>query len=223
MGNIDLSNINIANIQTISGMTMSDILNRMKSLGIGISGDNYTIRDYSDIITGNIVSGAEVTMGGYSWIVTSIQPSERVFYMISKDVISKCKFMNSGSGAYPSSNLAKTAKEFAATLPSNVQDVLIVRSSGGISQKCHAPTFDQITTWFVEDSSRIAMYESAACDYWLCDSGYEQGGIGADSTAYALIVTTGGDCAKNTGFFSGAIQESVTSTQGFRAVVALMM
>ena len=225
MGNIDLSNINIANIQTISGMTMSEILNRMKSLGIGISGDNYTIRDYSDIITGNIVSGAEVTMGGYSWIVTSIQPSERVFYMISKDVISKCKFRDS-AGTYPGSTLATTAKEFAAMLPSNVQDALIVRSSGGISQKCHAPTFDQITTWFAEDSSRIAMYESTACKYWLCDSGYVPGVDGSvqSDTSYALIVDTSGACSKRTnGWIDDSIQESVTTTQGFRAVVALMM
>ena len=226
MGNIDLSNINIANIQTISGMTMSEILNRMKSLGIGISGDNYTIRDYSDIITGNIVTGAEVTMGGYSWIVTSIQPSERVFYLISKDVISKCKFRDSG-GTYPSSTLATTAKEFAATLPSNVQDALIVRSSGGISQKCHAPTFDQITTWFTEASSRIAMYESAACKYWLCDNGYNTSSGDVDlsiSTSHALIVNTSGECSKRTNWMvNDAIQESVTSTQGFRAVVALMM
>ena len=219
MGNIDLSNINIANIQTISGMTMSEILNRMKALGIGISGDNYTIRDYSDIITGNIVSGAEVTMGGYSWIVTSIQPSERVFYMISKDVISKCKFRDS-AGTYPGSTLATTAKEFAATLPSNVQDALIVRSSGGLSQKCHAPTFDQITTWFTEASSRIAMYESAACNYWLCDNGQTVLGI---NTEIALIVNTEGDCAKEGSMIQSAIAESVTTTQGFRAVVALMM
>lgn len=226
MGSIDLSNINIANIQTISGMTMSEILNRMKSLGIGISGDNYTIRDYSDIITGNIVTGAEVTMGGYSWIVTSIQPSERVFYMISKDVISKCEFRNSG-GTYPSSTLATTAKDFAATLPSNVQDALIVRSSGGLSQKCHAPTFEQITTWFTEASSRIAMYESASCKYWLCDNGYDTQGTDMDfgiNTSYALIVDTNGTCSKRTNWISNdAIQESVTSTQGFRAVVALMM
>lgn len=219
MGNIDLSNININNIQTISGMTMSEILNRMKSLGIGISGDNYTIRDYSDIITGNIVSGAEVTMGGYSWIVTSIQPSERVFYMISKDIISKCKFRDS-AGTYPGSTLATTAKDFATTLPSNVQDALIVRSSGGISQKCHAPTFDQITTWFTEDSSRIAMYESAPCKYWLCDNGV--GMASTIDTACALIVNTDGNCTKG-GMFTAATQESVTSTQGFRAVVALMM
>lgn len=226
MGNIDLSNINIANIQTISGMTMSEILNRMKSLGIGISGDNYTIRDYSDIITGDIVTGAEVTMGGYSWIVTSIQPSERVFYMISKDVISKCKFRNSG-GTYPSSTLATTAKDFVATLPSNVQDALIVRSSGGISQKCHAPTFDQITTWFTEAASRIAMYESASCKYWLVDNGYDIGDADMDfgiNTSYALIVDTSGKCSKRTNWLSNnAIQDSVTSTQGFRAVVALMM
>ena len=222
MGNIDLSNINIANIQTISGMTVNEILAQMKALGIGISGDNYTIRDYSDIITGNIVTGAEVTMGGYSWIVTSIQPSERVFYMISKDVISKCKFRDSG-GTYPSSTLATTAKEFAATLPSNVQDALIVRSSGGISQKCHAPTFDQITTWFTEDSSRIAMYESAPCVYWLCDNGFSPDPESPD-TSYALVVSTEGECSKDKGDWKPtAIQDYVKSTNGFRAVVALMM
>ena len=221
MGNIDLSNISINNIQTISGMTMSEILQQMKSLGIGISGDNYTIRDYSDIITGNIVTGGTVSMGGYDWIVTSIQPSERVFYMISKDVISKCKFSNSDV-TYPSSILATTAKEFAATLPSNVQDALIVRSSSGISQKCHAPTFDQITTWFTEESSRIAMYESTACNYWLSDNGYF---VDYESKYYALIVDIGGNCSKNTMGIAGnyAIGATIGSTQGFRAVVALMM
>lgn len=221
MGNIDLNNINIANIQTISGMTVNEILAQMKALGIGISGDNYTIRDYSNIITGDIVTGAEVTMGGYSWIVTSIQPSERVFYMISKDVISKCKFSNSDV-TYPGSILATTAKDFAATLPSNVQDALIVRSSSGISQKCHAPTFDQITTWFTEESSRIAMYESTACNYWLSDNGYF---VDYESKYYALIVDTGGNCSKNTMGIAGnnAIGATIGSTQGFRAVVALMM
>ena len=219
MGNIDLSNINIANIQTISGMTVNEILAQMKALGIGISGDNYIIRDYSDIITGDIATGAEVTMGGYSWIVTSIQPSERVFYMISKDVISKCKHSNS-TGMYPGSTLATTAKDFAATLPSNVQDALIVRSSSGISQKCHAPTFDQITTWFTEESSRVAMYESAACKYWLSDNGYFY-----DNNIYGLIVDTDGSCRKNTMGIAGnnAIGATIGSMQGFRAVVALMM
>ena len=224
MGNIDLSNISINNIQTISGMTMSEILNLMKSLGIGISGDNYTIRDYSDIITGTIVAGGEVTMGGYQWIVTTIQPAERVFYMISKDVISKCKFSASAS-AYSTSTLASTAKEFAATLPANVQDALIVRSSGGISQKCHAPTYNQITTWFTEASSRIAYYDSAATTYWLCDNGYDTGTMGNPlSKSYALCVNANGECSNiSTGIFSNLVQNSVTSTQGFRAVVALMM
>lgn len=226
MGNIDLSNISINNIQTISGMTMSEILNLMKSLGIGISGDNYTIRDYSDIITGTIVAGGEVTMGGYQWIVTTIQPAERVFYMISKDVISKCKFSASAS-AYSTSTLASTAKEFASTLPANVQDALIVRSSGGISQKCHAPTYNQITTWFTEASSRIAYYESAATAYWLCDNGYDRApGSIVDyiSRSYALYVDANGGCGNTLGGSAlTLVQSSVTSTQGFRAVVALMM
>lgn len=224
MGNIDLSNINIANIQTISGMTMSEILNRMKSLGIGISGDNYTIRDYSDIITGTIATGGEVTMGGYQWIVTTIQPTERVFYMISKDVISKCKFSASAS-TYSTSTLALTAKSFSESLPSNVQDALITRLSGGIAQKCHAPTYNQITMWFTEASSRIAYYESAATTYWLCDNGYDTGTMGNPlSKSYALCVNTNGECSNLAGaIFASPIQNSVTSTQGFRAVVALMM
>lgn len=224
MGNIDLSNISIANIQTISGMTMPEILQQMKSLGIGISGDNYTIQDYSDIITGTIAVGGEVTMGGYPWIVTSIQPTDRIFYMISKNVISTCKYANSAS-AYAKSTLATVAKSFADSLPSNVQDALLTRSTAGVSQKCHAPTYSQVTSWFTDDSTRIAYYNSNAQEYWLCDNGYDADVFGDPlSTSYALTVNAAGECSNSKGSIFGAfVQATVGSTKGFRAVVALMM
>ena len=114
MGNIDLSNINIANIQTISGMTMSEILQQMKSLGIGISGDNYSIRDYSDIITGEIIAGGSVTMGGYEWLVARISPSDRLFYMISTNIISMTKYGSNSTYAASTLSLAQISSWFSS-------------------------------------------------------------------------------------------------------------
>ena len=220
--------INVDNVQTISGMTMSEILEQMKNNGgggnVNISGGGtYVIRDYSDIITGTIVTGAEVTMSGMPWIVASIEPSRGIFYLISKHILGSCKFAESATN-YTKSTLAKTLNTMLDTIDENVQEKLIPMLIGGLTQKIHAPTYGQITRWFTEDSSRIAMYESASCKYWLCDNGYDPEGIGTStSTSYALIVNTTGDCAKKGGMFSPAIQELVNTTQGFRAVVALMM
>ena len=226
MGNIDLSNINIANIQKISNMTVSEILAQMKALGIGISGDNYTIRDYSDIITGDIVVGNNVSMGGYDWTVVSIQPANRIFYLISKNIIEKCQYSSNSSSTYAKSNLASVAKTFGESLPSNVRDNLLVQTAGGVSQKCHAPTHDQITTWFPGESARIASYNDDATSYWLTDNGYTTNAMDFQvTTEYALIVNESGQCGtiSTVGLTLNIAQERVNTTQGFRAVVALMM
>lgn len=221
MGNIDLSNISIANIQTISGMTMPEILQQMKSLGIGISGENYTIRDYTGIITGNIVTGGTVSMGGYDWIVTAIMPSERIFYMACTVCTSKVKY--GSTHVYSTSTLAQTAKDFAASLPSNVQDVLLSIASGGVTQKCHAPTYAQITTWFSSNSDLQLKYEGAATSWWLIDQGLDSGfgtSIPKDNTA--MYVNTSGTIQTG-GWMSNTEPASVSTTYGFRPVVALMM
>ena len=223
--------INIDNVQTISGMTMSEILEQVKNNSggggnVNISGGGtYVIRDYSDIITGTIVTGAEVTMSGMPWIVASIEPSKGIFYLISKYILGSCKFAESAT-TYTKSTLAKTLNTLLDTMDEGVKEKLLPMLVGGLTQKIHAPTYAQITAWFAEDSSRIAMYESTACKYWLCDSGYVPGVAGSvqSDTSYALIVDTSGACSKRTnGWIDDSIQESVTTTQGFRAVVALMM
>ena len=226
MGNIDLSNINIANIQKISNMTISEILAQMKALGIGISGDNYTIRDYSDIITGDIVVGNNVSMGGYDWTVASIQPANRVFYLISKNIIEKCQYSPYSYSTYAKSNLASVAKTFGESLPSNVKDNLLVQTAGGVSQKCHAPTHEQITTWFPGESARIASYNDDATSYWLTDNGYTTNAMDFQvTTDYALIVNESGQSGiiSTVGLTLNVAQERVDQTLGFRAVVALMM
>ena len=226
MGNIDLSNISINNIQTISGMTVNEILAQMKALGIGISGDNYTIRDYSDIITGDIVVGNNVSMGGYDWTVASIQPASRVFYLISKNIIEKCQYSPNSFSTYAKSNLASVAKTFGESLPSNVKDNLLVQTAGGVSQKCHAPTHDQITTWFPGESARVASYNDDATSYWLTDNGYKTNAMDFQvATDFALIVNESGQAGiiSTVGLTLNVAQEAVTTTQGFRAVVALMM
>lgn len=221
MGNIDLSNINIANIQTISGMTMSEILQQMKALGIGISGDNYTIRDYTGIITGNIVTGGTVSMGGYDWIVTAIMPSERIFYMACTKCTSKVKY--GSTHVYSTSTLAQTAKDFAASLPSNVQDVLLSIASGGVTQKCHAPTYAQITTWFSSNSDLQLKYEGTATSWWLIDQGLDVGfGTSVPKDNTAMYVDTSGTIHRG-GWMSSNEPASVSSTHGFRPIVALMM
>lgn len=226
MGNIDLSNISIANIQKISNMTISEILSQMKALGIGISGDNYTIRDYSDIITGDIVVGNTVSMGGNDWTVASIQPANRVFYLITKDIIEKCQYSPNSSSTYAKSNLVNVAKSFGESLPSNVQDNLLVQTVGGVSQKCHAPTYEQISTWFSGESARIASYNNEASSYWLTDNGYTTNMMDFQvTTEYAYNVNSSGQCGiiSTVGLTANIVQERVNQTLGFRAVVALMM
>lgn len=220
MGNIDLSNINIANIQTISGMTMSEILQQMKSLGIGISGENYSIRDYSDIITGEIVAGSSVTMGGYEWLVAQISPSDRLFYMISTDIISNTKY--GSNSTYASSTLASAAKTFAESLPSNVQDVLIARPLGGITQKCHAPSLAQISAWFSSNAELQAKYEGASSEWWLIDPGLDSNLASSQLTTHAMYIDKNGAIHRG-GWMSSETPATVGSSYGFRAVVALMM
>lgn len=220
MGNIDLSNINIANIQTISGMTMSEILQQMKALGIGISGENYSIRDYSDIISGKIITGGSVTMGGYEWLVAQISPIDRLFYMISTDIISKTKY--GSNSTYASSTLASTAKTFAESLPSNVQDVLIARPLGGITQKCHAPSLAQINAWFSSNAELQAKYEGASSEWWLIDPGLDNNMTSSQLPDAAMYVDKTG-AVHSGGWMNTNYPAAVSTVYGFRAVVALMM
>ena len=232
--------INIDNVQTISGMTMSEILEQVKTNGggggnVNISGGGtYVIRDYSDIITGTIVTGAEVTMSGMPWIVASIEPSKGIFYLISKYILGSCKFAESATN-YTKSTLAKTLNTMLDTMDENVQEKLLPMLIGGLTQKIHAPTYGQITRWFTSSAERIAkatdVEHSAA--YWLADTG-----ITTTSGSNQFLCKN--DSAMNVSEYGQAgvlneynseifetslkvIQTGVTTSLGYRAVVALQM
>ena len=230
--------INVDNVQTISGMTMSEILEQMKNNGgggnVNISGGTWVIRDYSDIITGTIVTGAEVTMSGIPWIVASIEPSKGIFYLISKFILGECKFAESATN-YTKSTLAKTLNTLLSTMDENVQEKLLPMLVGGLTQKIHAPTYGQITRWFDSSAERIAKAVDVehSAKYWLADTGITvSSGEGQflcknDS---AMNVSEYGQAGVlneyNTDIFETSlkvIQTGVTTAMGYRAVVALQM
>lgn len=230
--------INIDNVQTISGMTMSEILEQVKNNGggnVNISGGGtYVIRDYSDIITGTIVTGAEVTMSGIPWIVASIEPSKGIFYLISKFILGECKFAESATN-YTKSTLAKTLNTLVTTLDENVQEKLLPMYVGGLVQKIHAPTYAQITTWFAGSAERIAKANDVdhSAKYWLADTGIT---ISDGESQFlckndsAMNVSEYGQAGVlneyNVNVFESSlkvIQTGVVTAMGYRAVVALQM
>ena len=227
--------INIDNVQTISGMTMSEILEQVKNNGgggnVNISGGGtYVIRDYSDIITGTIVTGAEVTMSGMPWIVASIEPSKGIFYLISKFILGECKFAESATN-YTKSTLAKTLNALLDTMNEDVQEKLIPMLVGGLTQKIHAPTYAQITGWFAGNVERIAKTTDAdqSASYWLADTGID---ISSDNQFFcqndlAMNVSEYGQAGiiNESSIFTmlKVIQTGVTTSMGYRAVVALPM
>ena len=231
--------INIDNVQTISGMTMSGILEQMKNNGgggnVNISGGGtYVIRDYSDIITGTIVTGAEVTMSGMPWIVASIEPSKGIFYLISKYILGECKFAESATN-YTKSTLAKTLNTMLSTMDENVQEKLLPMLVGGLTQKIHAPTYGQITRWFDSSAERIAKQVDVehSAKYWLADTGIT---VSSGESQFlckndsAMNVSEYGQAGVlneyNTDIFKTSlkvIQTGVTTAMGYRAVVALQM
>ena len=232
--------INIDNVQTISGMTMSEILEQVKNNGggggnVNISGGGtYVIRDYSDIITGTIVTGAEVTMSGMLWIVASIEPSKGIFYLISKFILGECKFAESNTN-YTKSTLAKTLNTLVNTSDENVQEKLLPMYVGGLVQKIHAPTYGQITRWFSSDAERIAKMVDVehSAKYWLADTGIT---ITSGDQQYickndsAMNVSEYGQAGILNEYTSGmfesqlkVIQTGVSTVMGYRAVVALQM
>lgn len=233
--------INIDNVQTISGMTMSEILEQVKNNGGGSGGNvnisgggTYVIRDYSDIITGPIVAGTEVTMNGIPWIVASIEPSKGVFYLISKFILGECKFAESNTN-YTKSTLAKTLNTLVSTFDENVQEKLLPMCVGGIVQKIHAPTYGQIIRWFSSDAERIAKTVDVehSAKYWLADTGIT---ITSGDQQYmckndsAMNVSEYGQAGILNEYTSSmfesqlkVIQTGVSTAMGYRAVVALQM
>lgn len=231
--------INIDNVQTISGMTMSEILEQVKNNGgggnVNISGGGtYVIRDYSDIITGTIVTGAEVTMSGIPWIVASIEPSKGIFYLISKYILGNCKFAEAATN-YTKSTLAKTLNTLLSTMDENVQEKLLPMLVGGLTQKIHAPTYAQITGWFAGSAERIAKAVDVdhSATYWLADTGIT---ISSGESQFlckndsAMNVSEYGQAGVlneyNSDIFKTSlkvIQTGVTTSMGYRAVVALQM
>ena len=230
--------INVDNVQTISGMTMSEILEQVKNNGgggnVNISGGAWVIRDYSDIITGTIVTGAEVTMSGMLWIVASIEPSKGIFYLISKFILGECKFAESNTN-YTKSTLAKTLNTLVNTFDENVQEKLLPMYVGGLVQKIHAPTYGQITRWFSSDAERIAKMVDVehSAKYWLADTGIT---ITSGDQQYickndsAMNVSEYGQAGILNEYTSGmfesqlkVIQTGVSTVMGYRAVVALQM
>ena len=232
--------INVDNVQTISGMTMSEILEQVKNNGgsggnVNISGGGtYVIRDYSDIITGPIVAGAEVTMSGIPWVVASIEPSKGSFYLISKFILGECKFAESATN-YTKSTLAKTLNTMLDTMDENVQEKLLPMHVGGLVQKIHAPTYGQITRWFDSTADRIAKKADVehSASYWLADTGIT---ISSGESQFlckndsAMNVSEYGQAGVlneyNSDIFKTSlkvIQTGVTTSLGYRAVVALQM
>ena len=194
------------NIGTINGMTVEAILNMMKQKGIGETAGGI-VTDYSDIITGEILLGAAVTMGGHQWVVCHIDYNGGVFYLLDAVVEESCQFGSNEN--YPNSTLASKAAAFESSLPSNVKDKLLTVNVSGVSAKVFVPTqghyqggFNLFSTENM-DARRIGYLNGVATIVWTSSPG---------SSGYACRVSSNGSI-DNMG--------RPSTTSGFRPAVCL--
>ena len=197
------------NIGTINGMSVEAILNMMKQKGIGETAGG-VVTDYSDIITGEILLGATVTMGGHQWVVCHIDYNGGVFYLLDAVVEEKCQFGAISNTNYPNSTLAAKAAAFESSLPSNVKDKLLTVTVSGVSAKVFVPTQAQYKGGFnlfsteTTDTGRIGYLNGVATVVWTSSPG---------SVGDVWVVT-------EEGVLEGGYYGSGT-TQGFRPAVCL--
>lgn len=197
------------NIGTINGMSVEAILN-MKQKGIGETAGGI-VTDYSDIITGEILLGATVTMGGHQWVVCHIDYNGGVFYLLDAVVEETCQFGSNEN--YPNSTLASKAAAFESSLPSNVKDKLLTMNVSGVSAKVFVPTKAQYQGGFnlfsaeETDTGRVGYLNGVSTNVWT-SSRYS-----ASSSSGVWFVNTAGTFSNN----------STTSTAGFRPAVCLAL
>lgn len=166
------------NIGTINGMSVEAILNMMKQKGIGETAGGI-VTDYSDIITGEILLGATVTMGEHQWVVCHIDYNGGVFYLLDAVVEESCQFGSNTN--YPNSTLASKSATFEEALPSNVKEKLLTVNVSGVSAKVFVPTKAQYQGGFNlfstndNDTGRIGYLNGVATNVWTSSPGSSSG------------------------------------------------
>lgn len=189
-------------------MSVEAILNMMKQKGIGETAGGI-VTDYSDIITGEILLGATVTMGGHQWVVCHIDYNGGVFYLLDAIVEETCQF---GSFAnYPTSTPASKAAAFESSLPSNVKDKLLTVNVSGVSAKVFVPTQGHYQGGF--NLFSIENVDTRRIGYNSSGSANEVWTSSPNGSGFVWFVTTGG--SMNTG--------SPTGAYGFRPAVCLAL
>ena len=125
---------------------------------------------YDGLISGKIVLGNTVDMGGYTWLVCHIDEDANEFYLIINKLFEEIEY-SSGSVNYASSIIAERCETFLSELPEPVQNLLLVTYIEGVNAKVFIPTYDQMDggfSWFNSDERRIPDRETGISSYyWL--------------------------------------------------------
>ena len=218
--------VNVTNISTISGLTMEQILDKMVDKKIGIAGSSSRggvgHTDYSDIISGGaLVLGANVTMGGYDWIVCHVDYDGGIIYLIKTYVEETVKF---GSNVnYYGSTIAAKCNTFLSDLPSVVQSKLLTISVFGVNSKVFIPK----ASWFgpVVDGTTTTLSDTTAGKWNLFDTNSAR--IAYNKSGSAQWYWTSSPLSSSDVWYVngvGALNSTYPSiTRGFRPCVALAL
>ena len=164
------------NIGSISGKTMEQHIDYLvdKLVQYEIGGGE----KYSGEISGEIVLGNYVDMGGYTWLVCHIDEDANEFYLILNTVSEEGEF--GINGTYAGSYMAAKCASFVTNLSAPIQNLLQMTEIEGVTAKIFIPTVDQIFhtfSWFSSVNNRIARVDNGSAQCWWTSTAYGTGGV----------------------------------------------
>ena len=171
------------NIGTINGLTIEQILDKMVEKKIGIAGSGSSLID-DGIVVGDIELGKLVNMDGIIWRVVHIDNSAGEFILCKEIVSENIKFGDNNT--YAGSTIAQKCSEFEQSLDVRVRNRLIPKTVHGVTNTVWIPQCNWISAtkpnttsvnngkglfdYFTDNSSRIALNDSGAAQYWWTSS-----------------------------------------------------
>ena len=189
------------NIGTINGKTTDQIIDYLIDQMVANKIGN--VGKYDGVITGDIVLGNYVDMGGHTWLVCNIDESAGTFNLILNTISEDTEFGSNNN--YAGSTVAAKCSAFMSTLPANVLNILKMTTVNGVTAKVFIPSYEQLNggwQYFNSNSKRIAYDTSGAPKiYWTST---------ADSSGYVWGVYTGGSFYTDNPSDSGGFRPAVT-------------
>ena len=159
------------NIGTINGKSMEDIIDYLTEKFVENKIGN--VGKYDGVITGDIVLGNYVDMGGYTWRVSHIDNAAKEFYLTLNTVTEETVFGD--NNVYAGSTIAGKCSIFMNTMPANVINLLKMTTVNGVTAKVFIASHEQMNggfDFFSDNASRIAYDDvGIAAEYWTSSPG----------------------------------------------------